>query len=234
MAGYNERLFSGEIRGFLHRARFRWLKHVAANLDCSTVFELGCFDAKSIDQFPSMPVRYVGADAGWEGGLERARERFPQYEFHQCLHPADIAPKLAVPFTLSLAMETFEHIPPDSVSEYLDMLAEVTRGHLVVTVPVEFGPVFLGKHTAKRLSGVLRELDGEIASYSSQEVINATLGRTHRVRRNEHKGFDYRWLRDLIAERFDILECGGHPFGALPAWLNFGVGILAASRGLAQ
>lgn len=230
MASYNDRLFSGGIRGFLHTARFRWLSERASGLDCSNVLELGCFDAKSIDYLPERPKRYVGLDAGWEDGLDSARQRWPQYEFHRCTHPRDVRGRFNEPFSLSMAMETFEHIPPEIVPEYLDMLADVTRGHVLITVPVEFGPVFLGKYAAKHLSQRLVELDGNAGAYTAKEVFNAAIGRTERVRRSEHKGFDYRWLRNLVAERFNIIECSGHPLSLAPRWMNFGVGILAASR----
>ncbi|MBX3562141.1 MAG: hypothetical protein KF780_10055 [Sphingomonas sp.] len=232
MPGYNERLFGGGVRKRLHEARFHWLEKASRSLDCSTVFELGCFDGKAINYLPRKPERYVGADANWEGGLDDARKLWPQFEFHNCRHPDDILDKVSGPFSLSIAMETFEHIPPAIVPDYIDFLADITRGHVLITVPVEFGPVFLGKYLAKQLVGSFSEKDGEVRSYTLGEVMNATIGRTSRVRRGEHKGFDYRWLRALLGQRFDIIASEGHPFRLGPPWLNFGVGILARSRSI--
>src|SRR5260370_28172639 len=78
---YNARLFSGGLRGRLHQARFHFLAEVTRDVPKDTIFEIGCFDGKSITHLPKRPIEYVGADAGWEGGLAQARRLWPQYEF---------------------------------------------------------------------------------------------------------------------------------------------------------
>ena len=60
MADYNERLFSGGFRGWLHSGRFQWLRNATREIDVSSVFELGCFDGKSISYLPREPDRYLG------------------------------------------------------------------------------------------------------------------------------------------------------------------------------
>ena len=68
-ATYNERLFDGgDLRGFLHSARFRWFasRLRRLGLEPDSVCELGCFDGKLINSLPRAPQRYVGLDANWE------------------------------------------------------------------------------------------------------------------------------------------------------------------------
>jgi hypothetical protein len=225
---YNARLFSGGLRGRLHHARFHFLVQVTRDVPNDTIFELGCFDGKSITHLPKRPIEYVGADAGWEGGLAQARRLWPQYEFHEARSADDLLFLRGRSFDISICMETFEHIPIDRISGYIDLLAEITTGRLIVTVPVELGPVFLAKHLMKR---TLRHLsDEEARSYTFGEIVYATLGLTSRVKRREHKGFDYRWLRKLLDRRFRVVVYEGHPFSRLPRWLNFGVGMVCVPR----
>jgi SAM-dependent methyltransferase len=225
---YNTRLFSGGLRGRLHAARFRFLAEVTRDVPKDTVFELGCFDGKAIAHLSKQPIEYVGADAGWEGGLAQARHLWPQYEFYEARSADDLIFLRGRSFDISICMETFEHIPIDLMSGYVDLLAEITTGRLIVTVPVELGPIFLVKHLMKRVFPYLN--DDELHSYTFREIVYAALGLTSRVKRGEHKGFDYRWLRKMLERRFHIVTYEGHPFARLPRWLNFGVGMVCVPR----
>jgi SAM-dependent methyltransferase len=227
--GYNERLFSGGLRGKLHAARFQWLAAEIASLDCpvTSVLELGCFDGKLIDFLPAQPSRYVGFDANWEGGLDLARTRWanqPGFSFFKALAPEDMRLHDSDVFNIAVAMETMEHIPPPMVDDYLQKISEHLNGYFFVTVPNEKGLLFLIKWLVKRI------LSGDTEDYSLAELVNATLGRMNSVARREHKGFDYDELLARIARHFDIIKVSGHPFGFFPHSLCFGIGIVARSR----
>jgi len=228
-AGYNERLFSGGLRGRLHSARFRWIQDVIARLSCSTdsVLELGCFDGKLIDLLPVAPSRYVGFDANWEGGLDLASEKWsdsPNISFYQVASAQEMDLDESEIFDIAVAMETLEHMSPDLVAGYLEELGKHTEGYLLVTVPNEKGLVFLAKWIIKRI------FRADAQSYSTSELINATLGRMHLVARREHKGFDYDALVAQIGKHFDVIEVTGHPFGFMPRSLCFGIGIVARAH----
>jgi cyclopropane fatty-acyl-phospholipid synthase-like methyltransferase len=231
--GYNERLFSGGLRGYLHTARFRFVNQAIKKfkIDQSRILELGCFDGKLVDHLPQEPSEYYGFDANWEGGLDLARKKWAgkkNLQFFQATRPADMAVLKDMTFPLCVSMETIEHIPTDIVDGYLDKLAALTNGHIIITVPNEKGPLLLAKWMAK---SILSKSDGK---YTPAELLNATLGRMDRVGRDEHKGFDYDALIRQLDKRFEILEVSGHPLGGLPLWMCFGVGIVARSRGLGR
>jgi SAM-dependent methyltransferase len=225
---YNERLFSGGLRRQLHLARFHFLRDfiITNAVKYDSVLELGCFDGKLLNFLPHRPTTYVGYDANWEGGLDRAIRTWSSvdgYRFKKAEQPSDIdlCDEL---FDLAVCMETLEHVPPPLVDGYLQRLAQHTRGYLVVTVPNEKGPLFLAKYLTKTL------LSKDAHPYSWSELLHATLGRMDGVERCEHKGFDYARLVLQIGRHFDLVEVSGHPLRMLPKWACFGIAIVAKSR----
>jgi cyclopropane fatty-acyl-phospholipid synthase-like methyltransferase len=227
--GYNERLFSGGVRAFFHLARFRWFQNELQRRGIMPrkVLELGCFDGKVLRFLPQPPQRYVGFDANWESGLDLARRTFatqPQFEFHEATSPADLRLAPEDQFDVIVTMETLEHLPPEDLDAYLAKLATHAGGWVFVTVPNEKGPLFLAKWLAKRIFS----RDGE--AYTGREVLYATLGLTHKVARNQHKGFDYDVLVSQLRRHFDIVKVSGHPLTWLPTFLCFSVGIVAVPK----
>lgn len=227
--GYNERLFSGGLRSKLHYARFHWFKTKVERLNCqiSSVLELGCFDGKLITFFPSKPLRYVGFDANWEGGLDIARSKWadePNFFFYEASSPEDMHLEKDDIFSIAVSMETLEHVPPQMVDGYLRKIAQHLDGYFFVTVPNEKGILFLTKWLIKKT------LRADVQHYTISELINATLGRMDRVARREHKGFDYDLLIKQIAQYFDVIDVSGIPFGCFPPSLCFGIGIVAKSK----
>jgi hypothetical protein len=142
---YNDRLFQGGIRKKFHMARFFWLRKKCLSLnDIKTdkVLELGCFDGRSIEYIHPKPVSYYGFDAGWEGGLKVAQEKYKNsttYHFHQAYTSSDLKGKS----TLAISLETLEHIPVELLDDYIKSLGDINNGYFLVTVPNEKGPIFL-------------------------------------------------------------------------------------------
>lgn len=229
-ADYNERLFSGGVRARLHLARFTWLAREVARRKCphATVMELGCYDAKSIHYLPQKPVRYVGFDANWEGGLDQAIamwKSYAGYSFQKATAPEDIQLQENEQFDLAIVMDTLEHVPSDQVDSYLCIIERHLSGYLFVTVPNEKGLVFLVKWIAKSL------FSKDADRYTFKEAVNATLGRMTRIVRNEHKGFDYVALIRQIENHFEVIRVVGYPFpGLLPPCFGFGVGVIARKK----
>jgi len=227
--GYNERLFSGGLRSRLHYARFQWFRARILKLSdpIESVLELGCFDGKLITFFPRKPSRYVGFDANWEGGLDIAKRKWTnesQFSFYKAISPEEMNLDSNDIFSIAVAMETLEHVPPQMVDGYLRKIAQHLNGYLFVSVPNEKGFLFLVKWLAKKI------LSKDAEHYSISELINATLGRMDRVVRREHKGFDYDLLIKQIAQYFDVIDVSGHPFGFIPHSLCFGIGIVARTK----
>lgn len=227
---YNKRLFkSNKFRKLFHLSRFYWLKRAIKKYSISykNIIELGCYDGKLLDLLEEKPKNYEGFDANWEGGLDIAKERnfgginanFSKAEFPEDINIADMK------FQLGICMETFEHIPPNLVCPYLDKLAKLINGYLLITVPNEKGIFFLLKSILKPKG------EGGNYKFTIKDIINLTLGRTNNVERNQHKGFDYDHLIYDVKKYFKVISVSGYSsFQYMPKFMSFGVGIVAKTR----
>ncbi len=223
--GYNERLFKGFIRKNIHLARFKWVARKVKELDAdlSCVVELGCFDGKLLDFIPQ-PTIYYGYDAGWEGGLFEAKKKRQKenIKFFYCTKPEDI--NLDIEATSIFFLETLEHIDdPKILYGYIEKFYLIAKpgALLFITVPNEIGLVFLLKYLAKSLiwkEG--REL------YTFKEFIYQVLGKTDKVAKNQHKGFNWKQLLNLLSKYFKVLEVSGVQTSLLPPDLNINIGFV--------
>lgn len=224
---YNERLFSGGIRGFFHEARFKWLYNEMKrlNVEGGSVIELGCFDGKTINYLPFKPACYAGYDANWEGGLDagiKIWKNEPSYQFKFCDNPALFNPEKEV-FDICIAMETLEHLYLSQLEEFLQRIASSTKSYSFFTVPNEQGLLFFLKYLVKATALKVDE------PYKPLELLYALLGKQENVKRNEggHKGFAYQRLIRQLQKYFDIVSVKGIPFQHMPLSCNFTIGIIA-------
>jgi 2-polyprenyl-3-methyl-5-hydroxy-6-metoxy-1,4-benzoquinol methylase len=231
-ASYNQRLFGSRLRATLHVARFRWLHNflLRERINPDAVFELGCYDAKTLEYLPRLPKEYVGCDANWEHGLDLARTKWAKhnFEFYECNKAEDIQFIENRKFDLVICMETFEHVPPIQLSRYIDLMVKTASGPVIITVPNEIGLVFFIKYVLKR--GIRRLKGKETESYSIADIMWSTLGVCRRVQRGEHKGFDYRELINQLNEYFVVEEISALPFTWLPRFLGFTICIVGRKR----
>lgn len=206
--------------------RFEWLKrHLTEKPDSYSLFELGCYDCPSLRYIPK-PKRYVGADAGWQGGIEDARMTFTQTPWIDLVmsHSAhDLERYQGMHFDYAVALNTLEYIPETVLRGYLQFLSQAVQKRFLITVPVEVGMVFLARHLKHSLLGV----EGE--PYTWAEIYWATRGRVEKINRFERKGFDYRNLIALLSEYFNVVAVEGIPFKGLPMF-SAEVGIIAEPK----
>jgi 2-polyprenyl-3-methyl-5-hydroxy-6-metoxy-1,4-benzoquinol methylase len=225
---YSEELFGKGIYARHHLGRFEWLRRkfeALADKPEISVLEVGCHDGRALSYIPRGVRRYAGFDAGWGGGLERGRQRFatePDYSFTESTNPRDVE-SLREEFDFIICMETLEHLDTAVVERYIQAFAAKLRGCLLITVPNEKGLPFLVKATGARVLGVERYYP-----YTAAEFFWAVLGRLQRVRRIEHKGFDYARLVSLIRAHFKHVSVEGISPLRLPPSLSLTIGIVAS------
>lgn len=216
---YNERLFSKGWRSKIHFSRFYWLRASLERLQCKpeSVLELGCFDAKTINYLPDEPKLYVGIDANFEGGLDKAKNNWKNsnYHFYESHIPDDI--KLNNHFDISVCMETFEYILPEYLEGYIEKLFHLTNQYIFITTSNQRGLVFAIKHLSKSLLGY------QVPKYTWKEFFNAAIGNMNKVKREYRKGWDYNQLIGHISKYFKIIEISSYPIRYLP---GFGICII--------
>jgi hypothetical protein len=229
---YNERLFSGNWRTYIHTRRFRWLVEqiTELNLHRARIVELGCYDAKTLqflEHAGIVPHEYLGLDANLDGGLDlglvQYRDRV-DVKLQFCERPDDI-PTPEQPWNIGICMETLDCVSPDLVEAYLHRLGQVADGYIFITVPIQLGVVFFLRRMAKVL------LRAETSSYSAREYVYALMGRLDKVERAGRKGFDYRCLIKQVGRYFDIVSISGICPGLPLLSLNFQCGIVAKTKG---
>jgi len=227
---YSEELFGKGIYARHHLGRFEWLRRkfeALAGAAEISVLEVGCHDGRALNYVPRRVRRYAGFDAGWGGGLERGRQRFvtePDYSFTESTNPRDVE-SLREEFDFIICMETLEHLDAAVVEQYVQAFRAKLRGYLLITVPNEKGIPFLVKATGARVLGVERYYP-----YTAAEFFWAVLGRLQRVRRIEHKGFDYARLVSLIKKHFKCVSVEGISPLRLPPSLSLTIGIVASQE----
>ena len=126
--------------------------------------------------------------------------------------------KLTVSPDLITAFETCEHLSDANAEQFLSESRRALKpdGKLIVSVPIMIGGALL-----------LKELNRSIlfrrkSDYSASELLAGVMGRAvarPADRNPTHKGFDFRWLRGLIRERFVIETEILSPL-PLPWWAN--------------
>jgi 2-polyprenyl-3-methyl-5-hydroxy-6-metoxy-1,4-benzoquinol methylase len=227
---YSEQLFGKGLYARHHQGRFEWLRRKFAALARAeeiSVLEVGCHDGRALKYIPHRVWRYAGFDAGWGGGLERGRQRFAaekNYTFTESTEPRDVA-KLAEKFDFIICMETLEHLDNSIVEGYLRAFAEKLNGYLLITVPNEKGFALLVKATGARVMNIERYYP-----YTAAEFFWGLLGCLDRVRRSEHKGFDYADLVRLIQQHFKYVSVEGIGPFRFPPSLSLTIGIVASQK----
>jgi 2-polyprenyl-3-methyl-5-hydroxy-6-metoxy-1,4-benzoquinol methylase len=229
-SNYSEQLFGKGIYSRHHLGRFFWINQKFADLAGAgeiSVLEVGCHDGRALNYIPRRVRRYAGFDAGWGGGLERGRARFAaekDYTFTESTDPRDVA-SLDEKFDFIICMETLEHLDQPVVEGYIRTFAEKSDGHLLITVPNEKGFALLVKATGARVMKIERYYP-----YTAAEFFWGLLGRLDRVRRSEHKGFDYARLVGLIKQHFKYVRVEGIGPFRLPPFLSLTIGIVASQK----
>jgi hypothetical protein len=226
---YNDRLFNGNrARRFLHERRFWWLIDRLRRLSIrrADIIEIGCYDAKTISYLERSGItvnRYVGYEAAdylVEGvGAQWAAR--PEVAIMKSTTASDI--DLSATFDVGICMETLEHLPDELVDGYLQVLANVVRGPVFFTIPVERGAMLVAKQLGYRIFGMY----GDRLSW--RDLLNGALSQTDRIPRHEHAGFDDRQMIKRIARHFNVTESGGL-FVPYFTTLNFTVGIVGSAR----
>lgn len=218
---------ASRIIAWSHRRRFATAVALASRLKAERVLDYGCGDGSFLAMLmrrPGAPRSASGAELGADivSDCRRRLAGTPGLAF--VLESELTRPEHQHAYDLVVCMEVLEHVV--DVGALLDRLRGLVQagGHLLVSVPVETGLPLLVKQTVRTIAGWrgIGDYPGT-APYTWRELLLAlSAGAAPRVARvthraadgrpfHDHKGFNWRALREELAARFTVVAIDASP-----------------------
>lgn len=230
-----------------HQSRFDYGIKLASGFGDRIVLDYGCGDGTFLAMLRETdhpPLKSVGAEIS-EKLIQDCVNRLGNHEDMEFTSIASLkAPENDQRFDALFCMEVLEH-----VVEPIPILNDFHRwlkpdGSLVVSVPVETGPALMIKQMARRIAGWrgLGDYPG-FDPYTWGELLRGVFAGSRQhikrpVHRNEsagyvshdHKGFNWRYLKSLIENKFVVKSIQGTPISWAPIGCCSQVWIIASPK----
>jgi 2-polyprenyl-3-methyl-5-hydroxy-6-metoxy-1,4-benzoquinol methylase len=202
------------IARFAHRTRMRKSKMLVAPYltGSATMVDYGCGQGRflgelAVDIKQSQPgVSLLGYDPYMSA----------KFEGYQVVSNIDeIAPESVDVVT---SLEVCEHLSDDETQAFIDFVVKVMKptGKLLVTVPIEIGPVLLVKELSRSV------LHRRRPQMPFSELIKGTFLCVPPTRAEDrlsfHTGYDWRATEDMLLEKFDCDDVEFSPFPYRSWW----------------
>jgi SAM-dependent methyltransferase len=202
-----------------HQGRFRTALRIARELKGRRQLDYGCGDGTFLGLLASeTAVSAVGAEIQ-ASIVEDCRVRFAGHDNLRFVHVSDLDEREQARFDVIYCMEVLEHITePGALLERLDRLL-CPGGTLVISVPIETGLPLIVKQIVRSVAGwrgigyypgttgyTLRELLSSVVARSAQHIERPVFKDTVGNWTHDHKGFNWRVLRALVRDRFDLVR----------------------------
>jgi SAM-dependent methyltransferase len=209
-AGYTHRIFTGgnALTRWSHRRRSRAALAVLRGRHFGRVADVGGADGWFLRDLVDAGITDGGVTIDIDPALldagRQASTSYPTLDF--VLSEPDALAARQGRFELVACLETLEHV--DDPAAVVDTVVSLARpgGAVQVSVPVEVGPAVLVKQFGRWLAN--RRSDYGYDRYPGRDLVRAgVLWRTDGIERanlHSHKGFDYRRIRALLADRVTI------------------------------
>lgn len=236
---YTDRLFKegSALTRFSHHARAEKslaLIRASGIQTFNNALDYGCADGWFLKALydSGLSAKGLGIDIN-DDDLAKSRALFADIPSFEFIKTTDVTPDLYGKFDLAVCTETLEHVSDAKTAlEHIHRLC-APNATVLLSVPIEVGTSLLMKLAGRYITG-LRDKTyrfyNDEEPYSLREVVEAgvfwntkNLKCSHNVADvyyRGHKGFDYRKLRALILERFEILATDFSPFPLTRQLLN--------------
>ncbi|HET6762236.1 MAG TPA: class I SAM-dependent methyltransferase [Longimicrobiaceae bacterium] len=239
-----KQLFGGpSLLRWSHGSRFRMGVEVVKPYAGRRLLDYGCGDGTYLalvnDLFPDA----VGAEID-PRLVEAGAERFASLPGVSFVDPRELDAEPDGSFGVVVCMEVLEHCPDDQAHVVLSRIHRLAArdGLVVISVPIETGPVLIAKQLARALAGrrgvsgyehrerysfgeLLKMIAPGEGTPLERPVYSAVTAPGTVSRWHGHKGFNWRALRRRVRERFTVHETRFSPLGFLggaassQAWL---------------
>jgi SAM-dependent methyltransferase len=226
-----------------HRARFEMgLRLIGAAP--RRVLDYGCGDGT----FLAMAADRVGEGRGADVAADQVRDCQSRLAGFANLHFCSVddlaGPEHATAYDVVTCMELLEHCTTANIEVVLDDLARLATpdGRVIVSVPVEIGPMFLCKLVLRKMAAWRRLSDYKYyESYSLRNALRMVFARrTTAFERpayggpagpvHSHYGFNWRSLRERVREHFLLERTCFSPLGFLGGWVSSQVWFVCRPR----
>lgn len=224
-SGYyaQSQIFSkAKLISWSHQGRFATGVRLAREVGGARVLDYGCGDGTFLALLadgPAVPRVLVGAEL-YPNIVDDCRERFasqPNLEF-VLIDDLDRSEQRGS-YDAVYCMEVFEHVvnPAPLLDQFDRLLAP--GGKIVISVPIETGIPVVVKQTVRRIAGwrgigyypgttgyTVAEMLKSVCAGSKQHIVRPIIRRDDGTTFHDHKGFNWRVLRSLVSERFDLIR----------------------------
>lgn len=210
------------VTRYLHSFRFkhaiRYVREIAKELGRPpVVMDIGCGPGNVYSSLKEhCDLIYVGVEL-CEKKAAKGNEIFANDENAKILCQSAADPDLMnkVKPDIIMALETFEHIPPNDVMRIIERIRDYKELKLFLcSVPIEIGPAIWIKNIGSALIGYKRHKE-----YTWAETFLAGIYALNKLPRHDcrHKGFDWRWLAHTLRMNMTIRDIHTSPYDIIPA-----------------
>jgi 2-polyprenyl-3-methyl-5-hydroxy-6-metoxy-1,4-benzoquinol methylase len=217
-----------------HGARFRMALKLIGDCKGKKLLDYGCGDGTFL-AFASERIKEgCGADIA-DDQLAGCKSRLADFSnLRFCTVNALNDPGHNAAYDIVTCMETLEHCVDPIVDVVLGDLLRLCKpgGHVVISVPIETGPTFLGKYVARKIAGMRGLSDyRHYERYTAKNALRMLFAtKQTQLQRpvygedgapyHSHYGFNWRRLRERVRQRFLIEKTLYSPLGFLCGYFS--------------
>lgn len=197
------------IARFAHRTRMKKSKRLVEPFltESATLLDYGCGQGRFLHDLSVMlPAnRSQVSLLGYDPFLSS------QFDGYRIVSDPNEIPTESV--DVLTCLEVCEHLTDSELQEFVDFAARVTAqdGTILVSVPIEMGPVVLAKELSRAV--LFRRRPDMTAAELMNSAFRGIPPRRAEDRKSSHRGFDWRALQETLEKTF---TCEHLEFSPLP------------------
>jgi SAM-dependent methyltransferase len=222
-----------KVIAWSHQSRFVKALSLIGD-DVNKLLDYGCGDGTFLVLAADKVAEGHGCDVD-ANQIQNCRDRLSSYKnitFH--VNDELSAPDHDGEFDIVTCMETLEHCTDEVVEIVLKDVARLVAptGRVIISVPIEVGPSFIAKQSiraiARRQGASSYQLHEKYSPSDALKMLFA--GRNTYVERpvlgeppmtgHSHYGFNWRRLRERVAQHLHVERTLFTPLGALGGWVS--------------
>jgi len=223
------------IIAWSHQSRFRLARRLIEPYAGSRLLDYGCGDGTFLGEVHDLFPTAVGADIDLNQTVD-CRARFADMSGLSFVLTNDLAGAVHEgTYQVVTCMEVLEHCVDRGRDQVLLDLRRLVSadGVVIISVPIEIGPTLIGKQVIRTLAGWRGLGDYKYNErYTSYELFRMLFaGERTAIPRplysngngsgfHAHKGFNWRTLRMLLGEHFNIKQVHFSPLGWLGGYFS--------------